>query len=232
MILVRGHNGGGKTTFLEAVRLALYGKRALGARVARSDYEAYLLRRIHALAEERAASVTLSFSRHEEGRIAHYEVRRSWAARGTSVIDSIELTCDGVPFHDIPPEDWDHYLEDMIPSGISQLFFFDGEKIQDIADTTTTDGLRDAIRSLLGLDLIDQLRSDLALYTVRRDPSGVDVDLEAIERDLRAAKTELVVLEENAAQDRADRDRAERRIAKAQKAFEPRAGPQHWTESD
>ena len=224
VILVRGHNGGGKTTFLEAVRLALYGKRALGARVARSDYETYLLRRIHALAEERAASVTLSFSRHEEGRKVHYEVQRAWAARGTSVIDSIELTCDGVPVDEIPPEDWDHYLEDMIPSGISQLFFFDGEKIQDIADDTSTDGLRDSIRSLLGLDLIDQLRSDLAIYTARRDPSGAGVDLEAIERDLKAAKTELVVLEENAAQDRADRGRAERQTAKAQRAFDAEGG--------
>ena len=224
VILVRGHNGGGKTTFLEAVRLALYGKRALGARVARSDYEAYLLRRIHALAEERAASVTLSFSRHEEGRTVHYEVQRAWAARGISVIDSIELRCDGVLVDEIPPEDWDHYLEDMIPSGISQLFFFDGEKIQDIADDTSTDGLRDSIQSLLGLDLIDQLRSDLALYAARRDPSGAGVDLEAIGRNLKAAKTELVVLEENAAQDRADRDRAEQQIAKAQKAFDVEGG--------
>lgn len=224
VILVRGHNGGGKTTFLEAVRLVLYGKRALGARVARSDYEAYLLRRIHALAEERAASVTLSFSRHEEGRTVRYEVQRAWAARGTSVIDSIELTCDGVPVNDVPPEDWDHYLEDMIPSGISQLFFFDGEKIQDIADDTSTDGLRDAIRSLLGLDLIDQLRSDLAFYTARREPSEEDVDLEAIERDLKVAKTQLVVLEEKAAQDRADRGRAEQQISKAQKAFDAEGG--------
>ena len=224
VILVRGHNGGGKTTFLEAVRLALYGKRALGVRVARSDYEAYLLRRIHTLAEEQAASVTLSFSRQEDGRTVHYEVQRAWAARGTSVIDSIELTCDGETVDDILPEDWDHYLEDMIPSGISQLFFFDGEKIQDIADDTSTDGLRDSIRSLLGLDLIDQLRSDLALYTARRNPSKADVDLQAIERDLKAAKTELAVLEENAAQDRADRVRADRQIAKAQMAFDAEGG--------
>ena len=224
VILVRGRNGGGKTTFLEAVRLALYGKRALGARVARSDYEAYLLRRIHALAEVQAASVTLAFSRHEEGRSVRYEVQRAWAARGTSVIDSIELTCDGAPLNDIPPEDWDHYLEDMIPSGISQLFFFDGEKVQDIADDTSTDGLRDAIRSLLGLELIDQLRSDLALYTARRSPSGMDVDIEGIERDLKSAKTELVILEENAAQDRADHSRADRRIAKAQRSFDAEGG--------
>ena len=53
---------------------------------------------------------------------------------------------------------------------------------------------------------------------------GANVDLEAIERDLKAAKTELVVLEEHAAQDRADRGRADRQIAKAQKAFDAEGG--------
>jgi len=224
VILVCGHNGGGKTTFLEAVRLALYGKRALGVRVARSDYEAYLLRRINTLAEERAASVTLSFSLHEQGRIVDYAVQRAWVARGTSVIDSIKFTCNNVPVDDIPSEDWDHYLEDMIPSGISQLFFFDGEKIQDIADSTSMDGLKDSIRSLLGLDLINQLRSDLALYTTRRGPSKGNVDIEAIERDLNAARTDLVILEEKAAQHRADRSQADRKISKAQMAFDAEGG--------
>ena len=224
VILVRGHNGGGKTTFLEAVRLALYGKRALGARVAQSDYKAYLLQRIYALAEEKSASVTLSFSRHEGGKTVHYEVRRAWAARGTSVVDTIELTCDGVPVGQIPPEDWDHHLEDLIPSGISQFFFFDGEKIQDIADDATPDGLRDAIRSLLGLDLIDQLRGDLAIYTARRDSSGTDVNIESIERDWKKAKEELNILQENAAQVREKRVRADRQIAKAQKAFDAEGG--------
>jgi DNA sulfur modification protein DndD len=224
VILVRGHNGGGKTTFLEAVRLALYGKRALGVRVARSDYEAYLLRRIYALAPERSASVRLEFSRAEEGRLVHYCVTRSWAARGASVIESMELLRGGELVDDMPPEDWDHYLEDMIPSGISQLFFFDGEKIQDIADGASTDGLRDAVRSLLGLDLIDQLRSDLALYTARRDPSATGPDVAAIERDLREAREELAILEESAAQDRADRERADKRILKAQRAFDAEGG--------
>ncbi|MCO6185210.1 DNA sulfur modification protein DndD [Rhizobium sp. L1K21] len=224
VILVRGHNGGGKTTFLEAVRLALYGKRALGVRVARSDYETYLLRRINALAAERSAFVVLTFTRNEEGYPVEYEVRRAWAARGTSVIESIELKRNGALIEDIPPEDWDHYLEDMIPSGISQLFFFDGEKIQDIADGSSTDGLRDAIRSLLGLDLIGQLRSDLTVYMSRRNPSGSVVDLESIERDLSGAKADLVLLEEDAAQVRADREKADRQIAKAQKAFDAEGG--------
>ena len=224
IILVRGHNGGGKTTFLEAVRLALYGKRALGARVARADYEAYLVRRIHAMAADRCASVELTFSRQEYGNSLNFKVTRSWAARGASVIDTVELSRDGALIDDIPAEDWDHYLEDMIPPGISQLFFFDGEKIQDIADGGPEKGLRDAVRSLLGLDLINQLRSDLTVYTSRRDTSPSDIDIEAIERDLKEAREALVLLEEEAAQDRSDRHRADLRINRAQKAFQNEGG--------
>ena len=224
VILVCGHNGGGKTTFLEAVRLALYGKRSLGVRVARSEYEAYLLQRIHTHAEEKTASVKLTFSLHEQGSTVDYAVQRSWSVRGTSISDSIKVARKGILLNDIPSEDWDHYLEDLIPSGISQLFFFDGEKIQEIADDTSMDILKDSIRSLLGLDLIDQLRSDLALYTTRRNPSGIKVDIETIENNLNIAKTDLLILEENAALHRADLSQADRKIAKAQMAFDAEGG--------
>ncbi len=224
VILVRGHNGGGKTTFLEAVRLALYGKRALGERVARATYEDYLSRRIHAPSLDRRASVQLTFSRQEQGMMHLFEVIRSWSERGASVIESLRLTRDGEPISEIAPEDWGRYLEDMIPSGISQLFFFDGEKIQDMADSESTLGVRDAVRALLGLDLINQLRSDLVVYNSRKDPAGSDIDLEAIERDLEEARSELVLAEEDAAQYRAERHRALSKIARAEKLFQDEGG--------
>ena len=87
VILIRGHNGGGKTTFLEAVRLALYGRRALGARVSRVDYESYLEGRVHRYADERIASVGLAFSRHEVGEFKRYKILRSWSVKPSGVID-------------------------------------------------------------------------------------------------------------------------------------------------
>ncbi len=47
VILIGGMNGAGKTTLLEAVRLCLYGKRSLGARVSRNEYHEYLSTMIH-----------------------------------------------------------------------------------------------------------------------------------------------------------------------------------------
>ena len=47
IILIGGHNGAGKTTILDGVRLCLYGRLALGARVTDAEYQAYLRDRIH-----------------------------------------------------------------------------------------------------------------------------------------------------------------------------------------
>jgi len=224
VILVKGHNGAGKTTFLEAVRLALYGKRALGGRIGQSDYEAHLLRRIHHQAPERHAQIRLEFTSHHAGDNDTYCVTRAWASRGTSVVETLDFTKNGKEVSNIPREEWEHYLEDMIPVGVSQLFFFDGEKIQDIADNNASEGLYDAIRSLLGLDLIDQLRGDLALFKARSGETSTDYDIEAITRDLKGTLDFVVLNEESAAALTAKRNQLAKKSERAQHVFQQEGG--------
>lgn len=224
VVLVVGHNGAGKTTFLDSVRLALYGKRALGARVGQVEYERHLLKRINNFATDRSASVELAFKSQHLGNEDIYTVRRSWAARGASVLESLEFERNGASVDDIPSEDWNHYLEDLIPAGVSQLFFFDGEKIQDIADDQEKTGLTDAIKSLLGIDILDQLRSDLALYKSRSMDQEGDNDLEDLGRDLEIAKSDLVLAEEEIGSLSAKRMRLARRSEASQKVFEQEGG--------
>ncbi|GKY90052.1 MULTISPECIES: DNA sulfur modification protein DndD [Roseobacteraceae] len=224
VVLVVGHNGAGKTTFLESVRLALYGKRALGARVGQAEYERHLFKRINNFAKDRRASVELAFKSQHLGNEDLYTVRRSWAARGASVIESLEFERNGAPVEDIPSEDWNHYLEDIIPAGVSQLFFFDGEKIQDIADDQENTGLTDAIKSLLGIDILDQLRGDLALYKSRSMDRGGDTDLEGLRRDLEIAKSDLVLAEEEIGSLSVKRTQLARRSEASQKVFEQEGG--------
>lgn len=225
VILVVGHNGSGKTTFLEAVQLALYGKRALGPRVGQAEYEGHLLRRINNTAPERRAFVELSFKSQHLGTNDTYVVRREWASRGTSVVEALQFDRNGYPVDDIPREDWNHYLEDIIPAGVSQLFFFDGEKIQDIADDQDNAGLSDAIKSLLGIDIIDQLRGDLALYKSRNTDRRDAPDLEAIRRDIEVARTDLVISEERIGSFSSKRAQLARRSEAAQRLFEQEGGP-------
>ena len=224
VILVKGHNGGGKTTFLEAIRLVLYGKRALGHRIAQSTYEDYLLRKIHTLAPERFARVLLRFSLVESGRTRLYEITRSWAARGASVVESFDLTRDGAAVPELPSEDWESYVEDLVPPGVSQLFFFDGEKIQDIANSASSEGLRESVRTLLGLDLIEQLRTDLTLYAARNEKVSGGVDLEALQAQREDVDEAIRVAEDERAEINSRRDQIAGRIRRAEKVFRDEGG--------
>lgn len=171
VILFGGRNGAGKTTLLEAVRLALYGRRALGHRVSQSEYEAYLLSRLHIGPNGHvasSASVGLEFDYAEGGVVQNYRVVRRWTAKGTKANETLILEKDGKPVEGVPREEWHHFLQELIPPGVSQLFFFDGEKIAEIANDEVDEGLAEAVRGLLGIELVGRLRTDLGLYMARR----------------------------------------------------------------
>lgn len=191
IVLVGGKNGAGKTTLLEAVRLALYGRRSLGTRVAQSDYEAYLRSRINRSASSQAAAVGLEFDYAEAGVVHRYRVRRDWTVRGKALVETLLLEKDGLSITTVPREEWHHFLQELIPPGVSQLFFFDGEKISEIADgEAENEHLAEAVRGLLGIELVGRLRADLGLFLARhlRDDDGrTTAKLEAVNREIALA---------------------------------------------
>jgi len=191
IVLIGGQNGAGKTTFLEAVRLALYGRRALGVRVALADYESYLRGRINRGSNATSAAVALEFDYAEGGTIHRYKVRREWAAKGRSIVETLLLERNGSVVSSVPREEWHSFLQELIPPGVSQLFFFDGEKITEIAEgEDDNEQLADAVRSLLGIDLVARLRTDIGLYIARNQSDsdeGVAARLEATIRDITIA---------------------------------------------
>lgn len=176
VILIGGKNGTGKTTILEAVRLCLYGSRSLGNRVSRQEYHEYLASTVHhgqgTLLELKQASVALDFEHSHNGEKNHYHVERRWELRRSAkepIRESLIIHKNSESLSDFEAEHWQDFLNELIPIGLSQLFFFDGEKIQGLAeDASSPLFLSDAIKSLLGVDLVDQLGSDLKIYLNRR----------------------------------------------------------------
>jgi DNA sulfur modification protein DndD len=194
VVLIGGKNGAGKTTLLEAVRLALYGKRALGTRVGQAEYERHLASRVHVAADGSlpdVAAVGLEFDYAEAGVVQRFRVERTWPARGAKTADTLALFKDGAPVTSVPPEEWAQFLQDLVPPGVSQFFFFDGEKIAEIAHDGSHEGLAEAVRGLLGIELVGRLRVDLALYLARhsrRTDIKAATNLEAAEREFKALK--------------------------------------------
>lgn len=228
IILVGGKNGAGKTTLLEAVRLALYGRRALGARVAQSDYEAYLRGRINRSATAMAAAVGLEFDYAEGGIVHRYRVRREWAVRGKALVEALLLEKDGAIVTSVPREEWHHFLQELIPPGVSQLFFFDGEKISEIADgEAENEHLAEAVRGLLGIELVGRLRADLGLYLARhlRDDDGASTaKLEAVNRDIAAAARRAEEMGDAVAELVAARDSQARQAERVRRQFVAEGG--------
>jgi DNA sulfur modification protein DndD len=176
VILIGGRNGSGKTTILEALRLCLYGQLALGERTGRREYESYLRDRIHRRSGKsispHSASVGVEFEYSVSGRRKSYSVQRSWELKQRAVECELTITCDGKSLDDLDRAHADEFLRDLIPPGLSQLYFFDGEKIQELAESNDDSGtLGEAIRGLLGLDLVDQLIGDLKVYSSRQETS-------------------------------------------------------------
>ena len=115
------------------------------------------------------ASVALDFDHIHAGERRHFKVERKWHDTVRSVNEYLSFTCDGQDDLEFNQKHWEEFLAELVPPGLSQLFFFDGEKIQALADDESGDfELVDSMKALLGLDLTDRLQADLAVYLRRQ----------------------------------------------------------------
>ncbi len=174
VILVSGKNGSGKTTLVEAIRLCLHGSLVIGSRVSKSSYERYLVRRIHVPLNSdkptKSARVRLLLDYVSAGRRQVYCVERSWELVQERVRQELRIWEDGTELADFDTtRHKESFLRELIPPPVTDIFFFDGERLQVLAgDGTSNRLLADTIKTLFGLNLIEQLQKDLDIYLYRK----------------------------------------------------------------
>lgn len=164
VVLIGGMNGGGKTTLLDALHLAFYGAAGRCAGRDNLPYKQYLQAMIHRGANPGdGAGIEVAFRRVIEGRWREIVVKRSWRVLRGSVEEVIDVLADGQP-DPILSEHWMEYIENYLPAKLAGLFYFDGEQIARMAEDVHAAGiLETALNSLLGLDLVERLKSDLTV---------------------------------------------------------------------
>lgn len=169
IVLFGGLNGAGKTTTLTAVQVALYGKQSLGYGATQKAYEQFLTKSIHksrdSLLQANTACIKLDFSYASMGVLSHYTVTRQWMVKGKKVIEQLSIAENGKPLTELNQEQCQGFLNELIPIGVSDLFFFDGEKIKELAEDNSGISLGDSIKKLLGLDIIETLEADLTILS-------------------------------------------------------------------
>mgnify|MGYP001942268821 CR=1 FL=1 len=189
IVLFGGLNGSGKTTTLTAVRLALYGRQSLGRNISQAAYHEQLAEYIHkpnnSIIAPFSAAVELAFSYGKHGVHNEYKVIRSWENKKLKVIEHLEIFKDDQLLEGLSFDQLQSFLSELIPIGVADLFFFDGEKIADLAEDNTNEALADAINRLLGLDIIERLRADLGIYlrehTKSKAPKEITKELASLE---------------------------------------------------
>jgi DNA sulfur modification protein DndD len=169
IILFGGLNGGGKTTLLDAIQLAFYGPKARCAARGKLTYKEFLRAAIHRGADPaEGAMLEIEFRRAIDGQMHHYRLQRAWRLGAKGVEETVEVTADG-ELDPLLSKHWEEYIENYIPSGIAHLFFFDAEQIKELAEgEQAAELLGTAIHSLLGLDLVDRLETNLVALERRK----------------------------------------------------------------
>ena len=178
IILIGGGNGAGKTTLFESIMLCFYGISSLGKRTTKKSYEQFLAKKIHRYLGSSTsadfASITVEFKYFHEGHETNYQVERIWRKEDAKIIEELtikkRLESDEkfTSLTTIEETHWQSFIEELVPRGIAKLFFFDGEKIVEIAEDESEDiAIKSSFSSLLGLDVVEQLRSDLQVNLIR-----------------------------------------------------------------
>jgi DNA sulfur modification protein DndD len=212
--LVGGLNGAGKTTLIRSLFQVLYGARSLSELGPHRSYGAFLADSINN--ERGEASLELSLTIPGLREDAPLTVRRSWKPGTRGGVEELDVFV-GDAYDEELSESWDETIEQIAPLGVARLFFFDGEKIEALADLeSAADSLRTAVGSLLGLDLVEQLQTDLVAVQRRVLRTGEVASSAELER----RQAQLAAVDEMATAARQRVEELEQSLATAQEEHE------------
>ena len=191
VILIGALNGSGKTTFLQAVDFVLYGRQSNIFQSSKLSYENFLKKNINKENFEEGAQIELIFLRKIKGKTQKFKISRNWKPNSTKIKEDFFVFIND-EYDEDATKDWDNYVDQILPSTVASLFFFDGEKIEQLADLDKSkEVLKKAINSLLGLEIVDQLNVDVDEFRKRSSVQlKTDDEKEKIE-DLEKKTLEL-----------------------------------------
>ena len=227
IVLIGGMNGRGKTTFLDAVLLALYGSNSFAYKESiYKSYGQYLKSFVNQSDGSFKTHVTLEFH-IGIGKVDTYKIRRSWRGDKQRVGEHIQVWKNGVQ-DTFLTENWALFIESLMPSGLSSFFFFDGEKIAELAVEETSEQMKESIKMLLGISVIDSLQGDIVRVVRQAEKQQADsseakmVDVLREKRDQTAA--DLKKAEDELSSLNIERDRLFQKIETKKQEYSAKGG--------
>lgn len=190
IFLIGGMNGAGKTSVMEAVNICLYG--------AKQDFIYKYINRKELAKGNAYVSFELMI---ETDELEEIQIKRTWTAgtvdspKPKDLEEKLVVIKDGKRVSVQNKDMWQDYLDAMIPKGITQFFFFDGEKIQEIAaDDHSEVRLKSSLEAALGIQYISKLSTDVLTLKQNERKNFVEIsdeDIDFKESELKREKAKL-----------------------------------------
>ena len=227
IVLIGGMNGRGKTTFLEAVLLALYGANSFAYSESKyHSYGQYLKAHVNMADATLETYIELEFKLERESD-EKYLVKRSWAGGGQRTREKIRVKKDG-EYSEFLTENWAMFIENILPSGLSNFFFFDGEKIAELAVESTSTHMKESIKALLGISVLDTLENDLSRIvnrTSKKSENQVALkEMDVLKEKKNQADVALQLMDDQIEECRAHLEQTRKRLEKARIEYTSRGG--------
>ena len=190
--LIGALNGSGKTTLLEGIQICLFGRSSKFLKASKSAYNAFLAEAINRRRRAESAVITVIFRSGTGAKKRTYEVTRTWGIASKGVSETLQVSVDDAFDADVTDR-WPEISERFLPSQLSDLFFFDGERIEALAEPARcSQMIREGLSNLLGLDLITDL--DRSLVVLDRRMRAEELSPESQRKlEALAAQKELLI---------------------------------------
>lgn len=158
--VIRGENGKGKTTILNAFYWCLYGDVTLPLYIEKIFNELAE----HNLTDGESNTAFVEIVIEEKGHEYTLKRQRTFTRRGDAVVmfgdEDFSVFYKDMAGNPVPVliKDKRHYFDRFIPQNLRGFFFFDGERIDRLAKVDGRAEIRQAILDILGLTTLDKLK--------------------------------------------------------------------------
>ena len=205
VILIGGTNGAGKTTLFESILVGFYGQSYFDKKTTRKEYEKFLGNKVHRYLGTTAAadstSIVIDFKFYHNGIVDDYTVDRTWYNDDGRLTEQLKIKKNNKRLDSVEESQWQSFIEELIPKGIAKLFFFDGEKIVKMTEDENEEiEIKSSFDSLLGLDVVEQLHSDLRVHVMRNmkdDSKSINAQYDGFLQEKKEIVDDLERLEKN-----------------------------------
>lgn len=238
--IIHGENGFGKTCFLNALLWGFYGSDGLTKDLPKPENiipDTVRENSTHPNDDVAAVEIIFKHGDRDYTLVRSISLAQERASKGQDTsLDMAVLQPDGQTIH-VKDREAQKMIDSILPRDLRELVFFNGERIDHLAMEENALQIRDAVRGMLGLQLIDQAIADLKSQNVRGAiladiKTGADAetqrliddeakmrkqleskrsDLEACEKNQRAVVEKLAIISAKLEANKEARDLQQRR---------------------